>query len=145
MNRDESLLERIQTFFDNSPDDKFCCAYLFGSAARGEMRPDSDVDIAVLYRTMPPATLEGSGVGLAGALEDHLHKQVDLIVLNRASPDLVHRILRDGLLIFDRHPELRVRFEVQARNEYFDIKPYLDEYRLARTGKRDSEPGVTDG
>lgn len=104
------------------------CAYLFGSHARDEARPGSDVDVAVLFRQTPPATLEGLGFDLKGELERALGQTVDLIVLNRASLDLVHRVLRDGVLVAEHDRAARVRFEVQRRNDYFDLLPYLREY-----------------
>ncbi len=52
-----------------------------------------------------------------------------LVVLNRAPPDLVHRVLRDGKLVLDRSPSKRIRFEVKARNEFFDLLPILRQYR----------------
>jgi predicted nucleotidyltransferase len=36
-------------------------AWLFGSVARGTARPDSDVDIGILYQEDPPRTLAGIG------------------------------------------------------------------------------------
>lgn len=111
------------------------CAYLFGSEARGEARPDSDVDVAVLFRHDPPLSLDGLGLDLAAELEQRLGRTVDLVVLNRASPDLVHRVLRDGNLLLETDRAARVRFEVKSRAEYFDVLPYLREYRRAtRTG-----------
>jgi hypothetical protein len=56
-------------------------------------------------------------------------RPVDLVVLNRAPVDLIHRVLRAGILIHERNPAARIRFEVQARNEYFDLLPYLWQYR----------------
>jgi hypothetical protein len=38
-------------------------------------------------------------------------------------------VLRDGLLVLDRDPSVRIRFEVRARNEYFDLLPFLLRYR----------------
>ncbi len=129
MKCDTELTNDIRGFFEAFPDDNLSCAYLFGSAARDELRPDSDIDIAVLFNVTPPSTLATSGVALAGKLEDIIGRRVDLIVLNRSAPDLIHRVLRDGILLFDRDPAQRVRFEVKARNAYFDLKPYLDAYR----------------
>ncbi|WP_371258231.1 nucleotidyltransferase domain-containing protein [Thiohalocapsa sp. ML1] len=111
------------------------CAYLFGSVARGEDRPGSDVDVAVLLRDDPPRTLAGLHLDLADRLTAALGgRKVDLVVLNRAPADLVHRVLRDGVLLLELDRSARIRFEVRARNEYFDLLPYLREYRRGREG-----------
>ena len=56
---------------------------------------------------------------------------MDLVVLNRAPADLIHRVLRDGILVLDLDPSARIRFEVRARNEYFVLLPHLrDELRV---------------
>ena len=104
-------------------------AYLFGSVARGTARPTSDVDVAVLLAADPPHTLDGLQFGLEGELERALGLPVQLVVLNRAPSDLVHRVLRDGVLLLDRDPGARIRFEVRARNLYFDLQPVLRQYR----------------
>lgn len=104
-------------------------AYLFGSQARGDARPDSDVDVAVLYGEAPPRTLAGQPFDTEDELAGALGRPVQLVVLNTASPDLVHRVLRDGILVVDRDRSARIRFEVAARNAYFDLKPFLDRYR----------------
>ncbi len=108
------------------------CAYLFGSQARGEAKPGSDVDLAVLYRDEPQPSLDGLGFDLVAAVEEATGRPVDIVVLNRASPDLVHRILRDGVLVLETDRSARVRFEVKSRAEYFDVLPYLQEYRRPR-------------
>jgi predicted nucleotidyltransferase len=115
--------------------DTIACAYLFGSQARGEARRDSDVDLAVLYRDEPPPTLDGLGLELIAAVEAATGRPADIVVLNRAAPDLVHRILRDGVLVLEGDRSARVRFEVRSRAEYFDVLPYLREYRRG-TGVR---------
>jgi hypothetical protein len=51
------------------------------------------------------------------------------VILNRAPPDLTHRILRDKIIVYEGDRSARISFEVKARNEYFDILPYLREYR----------------
>lgn len=103
--------------------------YLFGSVARGEARPDSDVDVGVLFETPPPATLEAPQFALESALERLLHRRVQVLALNTASPDLVHRVLRDGILALDRDRAARIRFEVRSRNDYFDLAPIRQLYR----------------
>lgn len=103
--------------------------YLFGSVARGTATRASDLDVAVLFASPPPRTLAGRHFDLEANLQETMGMPVQLVVLNDAPCDLVHRVLRDGRLLVDRDPSARIRFEVQARNEYFDLKPFLDRYR----------------
>lgn len=125
-----SIVDALRGYFESRPDG-IVCAWLFGSVARGSARPDSDVDVAVLLDREPPETLEGSAAAMAGDVEAAIGRPVDLVVLNRAPVDLIHRVLRDGLLLVERDRNARVRFEVRARNEFFDLKPHLDRYRRA--------------
>jgi predicted nucleotidyltransferase len=128
-----TILPQLQRFFADRAEG-IICAYLYGSIARGEAHARSDVDVAVLYADDPPPTLEGLGFDLSDTLERHLGKPVDVVVLNRAPVDLIHRVLRDGVLLCDNQPAVRIRFEVQARNAYFDLLPYLQQYRRAIRG-----------
>jgi predicted nucleotidyltransferase len=104
-------------------------AYLVGSVARGTAGPRSDVDVAVLYAAPPPATLEGLPLDLEARIERRLGRPAQVVVLNTAPVGLVHRILRDGALLIDRDPGARIRFEIRARNEYFDLQPIVARYR----------------
>lgn len=104
-------------------------AYLFGSEARGASGPESDVDVAILYSDEPPATLDSPARALEAELERLLGRPVEIVVLNSAPVDLVHRVLRDGRLVFEGNRSARIAFEVRARNEYFDLLPILDRYR----------------
>ena len=103
--------------------------YLYGSRARGEPKATSDVDLGVLLREAPTPRLGGVAPDLESAVEKSVHFAVDAVVMNTAPADLVHRILRDGILLLDRDPAARIRFEVQARNEYFDLEPIRRLYR----------------
>lgn len=87
------------------------------------------MDVAILLETAPPATLEGLHAEVAADLARILGCAVDVVVLNRASCDLVHHVLADGRRVLDRDPPARVRFEVRKRREYLDFKPYLDRIR----------------
>ena len=66
--------------------------FLFGSATRGELRPDSDVDIAVAG--LPPQVYF-SAVGKAS---DLLGRPVDLVDLDDPTP-LVRYLLGSGELL----------------------------------------------
>ena len=104
-------------------------AYLFGSVARGTARPDSDVDVGILYSESPPLSLAGLGLDLEEEMERALDLPVQVVVLNRADVDLAIRVLRDGKLLVDRDRSKRVGFEVRVRFEFWDLEPYLRLYR----------------
>jgi predicted nucleotidyltransferase len=87
------------------------------------------VDVAILYSDGPPPTLDSPALALEGELERLLGQPVEVVVLNSAPVDLVHRVLRDGRLLFEGNRSARIAFEVRARNEYFDLLPFLLRYR----------------
>ncbi|MEP6866032.1 MAG: nucleotidyltransferase domain-containing protein [Deltaproteobacteria bacterium] len=105
-------------------------AYLFGSQARGTANEHSDIDVGI-WLGSTPKRFEDAPFGLAGELEALLGMRVDVVVMNGASPDLVHRILRDGELIVELDRSRRISLEVHARNQYFDTQHLRTSYRLA--------------
>lgn len=114
-------------------DEEVVAAYLYGSVARGTAGAASDVDVALLFRSARPRTLEGLPLALEARLERAVGAPVQVVILNEAPADLVHRVLRDGRLVLERDRASRVRFEVRARNEYFDLLPVLRQYRHPST------------
>lgn len=106
--------------------------YVFGSVARGTDTPQSDLDIGVLFHELPEQTLEARPFRLEAELSEKLGRQVQIIVMNDAPPDLVHRILRDGQIILEQDRSARIAFEIRSRNDYWDILPVLKEYRRPR-------------
>ena len=128
-----SSVERLRRAFKGRQQG-VAAVYLFGSVARGESRPGSDLDVAVLLEPAPErGTYKSLRLGLRAELESELGQEIDLVVLNHAPPDLNHRVLRDAVLVIEPDPSARVRFEVRERNEYWDLKPYLYQYRRSRT------------
>ena len=124
-----SAVERLRRAF-RGREQGVAAVYLFGSVARGEARPSSDLDVAVLLEPVPArGAYDSLRLDLRAELESELGREIDFVVLNHAPPDLTHRVLRDSVLVVEPDPSARVRFEVRARNEYWDVKPYLDEYR----------------
>ncbi|MCW3490013.1 type VII toxin-antitoxin system MntA family adenylyltransferase antitoxin [Dethiobacter alkaliphilus] len=121
----EKLIEKIQVLLKN--EEHVIFAYIFGSVATGKNRNNSDVDIAVCFS--PELTkLERFDLRLkvTDQLALALSSDVDLVDLSSAPLSLLHQIMRDGILIFERSKSARVAFEVSSRREYFDFARHLD-------------------
>lgn len=121
-------IEQVVVAYFRDQDD-VSAVYLFGSQSAGTARSDSDVDLGLLYFKSPKATLLGMPFDHQAKLTELLGLAVDVVVMNTAPVDLVHRILSAQRLLLDKDPSLRVQFEVRSRNQYFDLKPILDLYR----------------
>jgi uncharacterized protein len=125
---EEGLEEKLRAVVEAAPEE-VVAVYLFGSRARGTARPKSDLDLGILLQAAPAPTLKSAARAIENAVERALRITTEAIVLNTASADLTHRVLRDGILVLDRDRSARIRFEVQARNEYFDLAPLRRLYR----------------
>jgi predicted nucleotidyltransferase len=100
-------------------------ALLFGSQARGRARPLSDIDVAVWLQpdTTPRDRYERQLRLISDASQALGTDEVEVVVLNDATPLLRHRAMRDGVRLLDRDRRTRVRLEVRATLEYLDTAP----------------------
>lgn len=130
MDRDEIIATLARRL---ASEDGIAAAWLFGSVARSSHRDGSDVDVAVLGGAAP-RTLAELPLDLASELSAMLRREVQIVRLESAPADLIHRVLRDGVLLLDRDRAARIRFEVDARNRYFDMRPVWLEYRAGKAG-----------
>jgi predicted nucleotidyltransferase len=130
-----TIVPVLQRYFAANPRG-LVAAYLFGSVARGDDRAGSDVDVAVVLGCH--RRLELADLDRCAAMQDELarllQRDVDLVAIDAASPDLQFRVLRDGVLVYEGDREARVEFEIHVRNEYFDLLPYLTKYRTTVLG-----------
>ena len=123
-----TLQEELRAIVETAPAD-VVAVYLYGSRARGTASSGSDIDISVLLKGVPPSRLRSTARTIESDIEKAVPIPSEAVVLNTASPDLIHRILREGILLLDRDRAARIRFEIQARNEYFDLAPIRRLYR----------------
>lgn len=94
---------------------------LFGSRARGNPRPDSDLDVAVLPDTSDPQSLRNLQAGLAVALADLAPGgRVDVVILDEAPDVLRQRIMETGRILICRDAGAWRELRVKTMREYGD-------------------------
>ena len=101
----------------------FLLVFLFGSFARGFGTDESDVDVAIMFKKVPDF-YELSD--LQEELSGHVGKEVDIVILNTASPVLKMQVLRYGLMI-KKDQRTYNDFYVNTLNEYDDLKYFRKE------------------
>ena len=95
----EMIQQKIAEYFETQPVLK---AWIFGSFARGEETPQSDVDILfVPDRSGKPFTLFTMG-GMYMDLKELLGREVDLVVDGSLRPYAAETANRDKKLIYER-------------------------------------------
>jgi predicted nucleotidyltransferase len=103
-------------------------AYLFGSHARNEARPGSDVDIGIVVKGPLDPLLD---LQLADRLAEVVRKPVDVVVLNHAFAILQHEAIRDGVRLYEVSSMDRRIYELTAFKDYVDAV-YFQEQRIRR-------------
>lgn len=110
---------------------------LFGSQARGSARPKSDYDIAVLTsegyaaRRAPLALAQARRLRTLHAELQRLlgTGRVDLVVLDRASALLSHRVAREGIPLFEESGGEFARFCVRSLQRMDDARGLMEAER----------------
>ena len=114
---------------------------MFGSAARGRTRTDSDVDLSV-YLSEPYSDEDVSSIW--GELEDLTHRDVDLIVLNTAPPGIAWTSMQ-GKTLVNRNARLRLDLMLEKSAEAEDFRELVIDLlknRRARWGDERANPGT---
>ncbi len=111
-------------------DDRILAVYLFGSRTDGSARPDSDVDLGVLFQS--PSQLDQL-VDLQMAFEQYLGKDVDLIDLGRANAFLTLDAIR-GERLYCRDPFASDNFELYVLRRAADLAPFERQRRRLLLG-----------
>jgi uncharacterized protein len=127
----EELPSRLASVFATHP--AIAAAYLFGSAARGEAGPESDLDIGVIYRRPRDADHGRIATELAAQVGRALGVEaVDVVDLEAQGVIFCHEVLCEALRLYESDPERRIDFESDTIVRALDFRPT---YELATRGK----------
>lgn len=97
MTTTQSMQQTLSEYFKTQPVLK---AWLFGSYARGEQTPDSDVDILVVLDHSQPVGLKF--FGMYEDLKELLGRPVDLVTEPSLAPFARQSVEHDRQLIYER-------------------------------------------
>lgn len=107
--------------------------YVYGSIARGDEGPGSDVDVAVL---LPPQRRIDDPLGLMSAIAARVGRDVDVVDLRGASDTLRGEVLREGRTVFAAYADAVLDWEASAMSRYArhreEIRDLLGDF--GRTG-----------
>jgi predicted nucleotidyltransferase len=99
-------------------------ALLFGSRARDSATDDSDVDLAV--------RAEGTDMAeLAHALSRRLGSEVDLVSLEDPGVPLLEELVRDAVVVYERHPGAGASWRTRALVTLETDRPWFARMRDA--------------
>lgn len=116
--------------------------YLLGSRAKGQAKPYSDYDFAILFDESldKRARFEEKLVAISFLTKLLASDKVDVIDLSDASPALRYEAISPRATIYAKSENTRVDFEQRSLAEYFDRLYYLKRHaqaslqRVAREG-----------
>lgn len=115
-------MERLSRFLGTYP---VVAAYLFGSAARGDSGPLSDLDIALLLDgALGKSERFDLRLRLSGELSALMDETVDLVILNDVGAQLAFEVIKAGRMILCKDKAERVDFEQKVMSRYLDRRYY---------------------
>jgi predicted nucleotidyltransferase len=112
-----SIEDRLRQCVSSLPEVKL--AVLFGSTARGQAGPRSDVDLGILLDPDTPEVRSKVEPELWRATD----RTLDLIFLDKAPPLLRFEIARDGVVLHQQQDHLWTDFKTKAMLDWWDWEP----------------------
>jgi len=126
----EKVHKIAPTIFEGTP---VVFAYLYGSYAKEQPHPFSDLDIGIFVEGLDTKACLNLELSLALRFDEKLDNAVqsEVRVLNHLSLVVKGRILGDAEVIYSRNEDKRIDFETQVRRAYFDFLPVIQHYQEA--------------
>ncbi|MFW6174097.1 MAG: type VII toxin-antitoxin system MntA family adenylyltransferase antitoxin [Elusimicrobiota bacterium] len=122
------MIKKLSEYLSGKKEVKF--AYLFGSHAKNDTGPLSDIDIAV-YLDKKINKNERFDLRLEFMAQISLllkRESIDLIILNDSDIPLAYEVIYHGRLFHSKNELQRIRYETKVMGFYFDRKYYYDRH-----------------
>lgn len=102
-------------------------AYLFGSAVSGKLRPESDIDIALLLNE-PISNLDRKALlkNIFPALCRALRADVHILILNDASYLARAQVFNKGYLLYAKDRKQLALFRMKSISLFAEFAPYME-------------------
>ena len=113
---------KIKDYFRSRDD--IATVFLFGSHATGKDRPNSDVDIAILFQSMPRELMRDLIDILMVDLSRLLKKDIHPVILNHAGEELLAQVFKKGKCIIVNDRRKLAVFRMAAFAKIFDFAYY---------------------
>jgi predicted nucleotidyltransferase len=113
----EDIAGPLGDYFRNR--EEILLAFMFGSAVSERLTEKSDLDIAVLFNSTPDFSLL---VTIRDEISECMGREIDLVVLNDASPVIRMQVLKNGKLLKSEDTVIYSNFFVKTVKEYDDLK-----------------------
>jgi predicted nucleotidyltransferase len=99
---------------------------LFGSRAKGNNSPESDLDLGVLFKS---DAFDQSKV-ISDLISVFPGNHLDLAILNHADPVLKFEIISNYRILYCADPEVFMNFYTNTVKQYNDIQKFLKQEEL---------------
>lgn len=147
---DQKLVTHLRQILpDILSDTPVTLAYLYGSAARGQLLPVSDVDIALVLcrsQSISPKEKLRLETDVEDALEQKGVHKPDVRIIDDLPLTFKGQVAIEGVRLYSRDEVARVEFETRTWKEYLDFEPTARMMRQAffehvcEHGLLDTEP-----
>ena len=116
---DQRMKTAILHVLEQFPEVKL--AYVFGSAARGQLTGGSDIDVAVAAETKLPLETR---LAIATQLSKALHREVDLVDLQDVAGEILQQSLCQGTKLLQKDAGLHACLIQRLWFDQADLMPY---------------------
>jgi Predicted nucleotidyltransferases len=117
-NSKEDNLQKIKPIIDELKREEVQAIYLFGSHAKGNARPTSDIDICVIANKNVTKSVKGE-------IMANSSRSIDISIFWDLPPVIRFRVFRDGKPLYAKDELSLQRLKVDTLKSYLDIQPMI--------------------